>query len=205
MPRTATDTRERILDAAEALILDHGFAATSIDKVLDRTGLTKGAFFYHFKSKSELAHALVERFADLDSQVLEGNMARAEKLAQDPLQQFLIFVGLLIEEMEAMTEPACGCLFASFLYESRLFDDEVRETIRNAFLHWRSRLGDKLAAAVERHPPRQPVDPESLADLLTSIIEGAYVMSKSLKDPKLVARQMVHYRSYVELLMSDAS
>ena len=204
MPRAATDTRERILDAAEALILDHGFAATSIDKVLEGAGITKGAFFYHFKSKGELARALVDRFARLDAEVLAGTMARAEKLAQDPLQQVLIFVGLMIEELEAMTEPACGCLFASFLYENRLFDDDVREVIRKAFLEWRTRLGEKLAAAMEKHPPTTEVDAESLADLFTSIIEGAYIMSKSLRDPKLVARQIGHYRRYLELLMGEA-
>jgi TetR/AcrR family transcriptional repressor of nem operon len=202
MPRTAEDTRTRILDAAETLILDQGFAATSIDKILVGAGITKGAFFYHFKTKADLAHALVERFARLDADLLERYMTRAEKLAGDPLQQVLVFIGLFEEQVEAITEPVPGCLFASYCYESSLFDDEILEIISRGFLRWRDRLGAKISAAMTKHPPRRAVDAESLADLLTTVFEGAYIMSRSLKDPKLVAGQLAHYRNYVELLFS---
>ena len=55
MPKDGRLTKEKILDAAEALVLDHGYGATSIDQILEKTGITKGAFFYHFKSKAALA------------------------------------------------------------------------------------------------------------------------------------------------------
>ena len=45
------DTKERILDTSQALILENGFAATSLHNILKTTGVTKGAFFHHFDSK----------------------------------------------------------------------------------------------------------------------------------------------------------
>src|SRR5688572_2132294 len=114
-------TRERILDAAQALILDHGFGATTVDAVVRRAGITKGAFFHHFAAKSELGQALVERYAAMDRAHLEENLTRAEKLASDPLQQMLVFIGLYEEEFEALEEPFPGCLFASYIYENKLF------------------------------------------------------------------------------------
>jgi TetR/AcrR family transcriptional repressor of nem operon len=51
--RNGARTRTAIMDAAQGLILQQGFAATSIDEIIERTGVTKGAFFYHFKSKSD--------------------------------------------------------------------------------------------------------------------------------------------------------
>ena len=66
-------TRERILDCAQALILDHGFGATTVDAVTGRAGITKGAFFHHFPSKSDLGRALAHRYAELDEEHLREN------------------------------------------------------------------------------------------------------------------------------------
>jgi AcrR family transcriptional regulator len=50
--RKGTDTRERILELAEAAVLEKGFAATSIDELITGASITKSGFFYHFKDKS---------------------------------------------------------------------------------------------------------------------------------------------------------
>lgn len=200
MPRDATPTRTAILDAAEALILDSGFAASSIDKVIEKAGVTKGTFFYHFKSKADLALALVERYAANDAAHLEAAMTRAARLSRDPLQQILILVGLIREELAGLPAPVPGCLFASYCCEAQLFDDATLEVARQSFLAWRARLGDTLRAAMQHHPPRLAVDADSLADMLTSTVEGAFIMSKTLREPELVAAQLDHYRNYLELL-----
>lgn len=62
-PRSKTSGRERILEAAERLILEGGVGQLSIDAVLGRAGLSKGAFFHHFESKDALLAALIERLA----------------------------------------------------------------------------------------------------------------------------------------------
>ena len=200
MARSGEATRERILDATEALVFEHGFAAASIDKVLEQTGLTKGAFFYHFKSKAELGRALVERYALRDRQLLEETMARAEKLSDDPLQQILIFVGLLREPLERLVEPSPGCLFASYAYQPLAFDDAIAALAADTMRAWRGRLEAKFARALAQHPAQGAIEPGSLADHLLAIIEGSYVLSKVLADAGLPARQLAHYRRYVEAL-----
>lgn len=204
MPRNGAATRTAIMDAAEGLILKQGFAATSVDDVVAEAGITKGAFFYHFKSKAALAQALVARYAELDAAHLERNLARAETLSRDPLQQVLIFVGLFKEEAAGLTEPYPGCLFASYCYEAQLFDEHTHETIRAAMRRWTERLGGKLAAVIERHPPRLPVAAESLADMMIVLFEGALILSKTSKEPRTVAEQLGHYRNYLELLFAPA-
>jgi TetR/AcrR family transcriptional regulator, transcriptional repressor for nem operon len=202
VPRTRDPekTRERILDAAQALILDHGFGSTTVDAVVNRAGITKGAFFHHFGSKSDLARALVERYALLDRQLLERHVERARKLASDPLQQFLILIGLYEEEFEALTDPVPGCLFASYIYENKLFDEGTLAVLRESTLMWRAAALDLLEKAAAVHPPRVPVDLESLADLFYALIEGSYVMTKTLGDRTLMARHARHLRTYLELL-----
>ncbi|HKL77462.1 MAG TPA: TetR/AcrR family transcriptional regulator, partial [Gammaproteobacteria bacterium] len=118
MPGDGVSTRERILDAAEALVLDQGFSGTSLDRVLARTGFTKGAFFYHFRSKADLARALLERYAERDRDRLEGALHRAEQRSADPLEQVLGFVEGFEAAAEGLTRPEPGCLFAAYCYES---------------------------------------------------------------------------------------
>jgi TetR/AcrR family transcriptional repressor of nem operon len=202
VPRTRDPekTRERILDAAQALILDHGYGATTVDAVVGRAGITKGAFFHHFGSKSDLARALVERYALLDRQLLEHHMERARKLASDPLQQLLVLIGLYEEDFESLDEPFPGCLFASYIYENKLFDENTIGVLREATLMWRRAAREMLEKVAAAHPPRVPVDLDSLADLFYALTEGSYIMTKTLGDKTLLARHTRHLRTYLELL-----
>ncbi|GJL78919.1 MAG: TetR family transcriptional regulator [Nitrospinaceae bacterium] len=200
MPKSGVQTRENILDQAEALILSHGFAGTSIDKVIEKAGITKGAFFYHFKNKTDLAKSLIERFHKKDMAVLRPFMFRAERLSHDPLQQLLIFVGLLSERFDRMTEPFPGCLHAAYVYQSQQFNEEIMGVCTNAMLVWRDLFGDKIRAILEKYQPSQPVDADTLADLLIAILEGSMLLSKTRNDPKVIAPAFNHFRNYLTLL-----
>jgi len=202
MRKDGTATRAKILDAAQDLILKRGYSGTTIDTVLGATGITKGAFFYHFKSKDELAQALLQRFAEQDAAIYERTRTRAEKLSSDPLQQMLIFIGLFEEMFEALSEPHPGCLFASYLYELQQFDDTTRNLIGNSFKKWRELLREKFEAIARAYPPRMRVDAGALADAFTVILEGAFITSKALAEPHVVPEQLRLFKSYIELLFA---
>ncbi|MCZ7562454.1 MAG: TetR/AcrR family transcriptional regulator [Burkholderiales bacterium] len=200
MARDGQTTRERILDVANDLVLRQGFTATSLDQILERAGVTKGAFFYHFKSKEDLAYALFERYLAGEAQVLEATLRRAEKLTSDPLQQVLVGLGFFEEMFGALDSPHPGCLVASYLYEKNLMTPEITARSREAFLVWRREIAQKLRAAAKLHRPRAPLDYDALGDLPNVIIEGALVMSRLFDDPQIMVRQMRQLRTYLELL-----
>ena len=202
--RDPEKTRERILDAAQALILDHGFAATSVEAVVSRAGITKGAFFHHFASKADLARALIDRFARMDREFLAAQLERARRLASDPLQQLLVLIGLYEEAFDSFEELG-GCLFASYIYENKLFDAATLDVLRESTLNWRRVMRSMLDEVVKVHPPRMPVDMDALADLFYSLTEGAYVMTKTLGDRTLLPRQAQHLRNYLQLLFAPGS
>jgi len=205
MPKDGTETRNRILDAAQAIVMRQGFAGAAVDAITAEAGVTKGAFFHHFESKSALGRALVQRYAETDVKHLETFMARAERLARDPLQQVLLFAALIEEEVEAQPagqEP--GCLYGSFCYESGAFDEQTRAIIQDALGHWRRRFGDKLREAARLHPPRIEVDLGGLIDLYWTLFEGAFILARVTGDAKVVVAQLRQYRNYVELLFGAA-
>lgn len=193
------------MDAAETLILDHGFGGTTVDAVIDLAGVSKGAFFHYFSSKAELGEKLVQRYADEDAEHLEQTLVKAEGLSDDPLQQMLIFIKLFEQEIESMEEPFPGCLFASYLQQSELFDANIMDIIRDSVLLWRTRVLDKLKTIEQKHPPRRDIDLESLADMLMVIFEGSFVLSQSLNNNKIIARQLSHYHTYLQLLFDTNS
>ncbi|HLT76005.1 MAG TPA: TetR/AcrR family transcriptional regulator [Ferrovibrio sp.] len=202
MARNGAATRKSIMDAAQALILETGFSATSVDTVIARAGITKGAFFYHFRTKADLAEALVERDAAEDLHLLEEHLTQAEALTDDPLEQLLVCMDFYEQKMEALVTPYPGCLYASFIYEAQLFDDRTLGIVRRVFSVWRVRLTEKLKRIMERYPPRIPVSVETLADMNLAIAEGAFILSKVNHDPKAVAAQYRHYRNYLHLLFA---
>ena len=204
MAKKGENTRQRILDAAQGLILEYGYAGVSVDQVINNVGLTKGAFFHHFKNKGELARTLIRRYSDDGVQLFEDNMARAKKLSDDPLQQFLILIGLYEELFDDLIEPYPGCLLASYVYELQQFDDDIKPIINEEFLLSREELTALIERIKEKYPPRQPVDPVALADTFMSTFEGAFVLSKSLNEPKITAQQLRLYKTFIEVLFRPA-
>ena len=125
--RKGAETRERILEIAEASVLAKGFAATSIEEVIAEAGITKSGFFYHFKDKNELARAMLRRYVEANDRLFDDIFERGRQLSDDPLQAFLISLKLLAEIMADLPNGHPGCLIASICYQERLFDREVRE------------------------------------------------------------------------------
>lgn len=202
--RSGAETREKLLDAAEGLINRQGFAATSIDQILERVGATKGTFFYHFASKQALADALIRRFAAQDRAVLASCVDRSRTLADDPVQRLDVFVGLLLEVAEVLDgTPEPGCLFATYCFESGLFDPATNDVIADAIRRWRDEVGALIRAAAEQRSPRVAIDADSLADMLTVIFEGAFVLSRTVGGGSVFGDQLRHYRRYLRLLFGE--
>lgn len=62
--KTAEARRAEILDIAGRLFAERGFAATSVDAIVQATGVAKGTFYYHFRTKEDVLEALVDRTAE---------------------------------------------------------------------------------------------------------------------------------------------
>jgi TetR/AcrR family transcriptional repressor of nem operon len=199
------ETRERILAIAEAAVLAKGFAATSIDEVIAEAGITKSGFFYHFKDKNELAHELLRRYVAEDNRIIDEMFSRADELSDDPLQSFLIALKLLSEIMAALPEVHPGCIIAAICYQERLFDRRVIEYNRDALERMNARFRERLDRIVERYPPREPIDLDTLAEMVSCVIDGGIIMAKVMGDPARLSRQVLAYRALIKLQFSPSA
>jgi TetR/AcrR family transcriptional regulator, transcriptional repressor for nem operon len=203
MPRDGSTTRTAILDAAEALTLERGFAGAPVDRIIGDAGVTKGAFFHHFASKQDLADALIRRWALGDARHLEGKLTRAERLVDDPLRQLDLFVGFFVEEAEESAGELPGCLFAAYTYQAGLFEDDTLEVLAEAMRLWRHRLRAKLEEVALTRPPARGIDLDALADSITVVFEGSYVVSRALRQPEVVVAQLRLFRTQLALSFAE--
>jgi AcrR family transcriptional regulator len=192
-------TRNRILDIAEAAVLEKGFSATSIDEVIAEAGLTKSGFFYHFPDKNALAHALLLRFIKRDTKMQDEIFGRASELVGDPLYAFLAGLKMLAETVEDLPEGHPGCLVAACCYQERLFDAPVRELYRRSVSGWRTRFRDWLDAIAQVYPPRAEINLDAMADMVSTVVDGGIITARAMAEPKVVAQQIMLYRTFVQL------
>jgi AcrR family transcriptional regulator len=195
--RKGRATRDRLLDLAEGAVLAKGFAATSIDELIAAGGITKSGFFYHFKDKADLAKALILRYLERDSELLDNLFSRGDELHDDPLHGFLVGLKLFAEMMANLPEAHPGCLAASFAYQDQIFNREIRELNAAGLLAWRRRFHERFLLIAERYPPRPEVDLEALADMAASMVEGGMIVGRALRDGTILPRQVMLYRDYV--------
>lgn len=202
--RRGSETRERLLEVAETGVLEKGFAATSIDELIAAVGITKSGFFYHFKDKSELAKALLQRYLDREGALLDDLFDRADELNEDPLHGFLVGLKLFAEMMSDLPETHPGCLVASFCYQEQLFNQDVRDLNRAGVLGWRRRFRERLELIAARYPPRVDVDLDALADMVSTLVDGGIIISKVVRDKDVLPKQVLLYRDFVRAIFLGA-
>ncbi len=198
------DTRQRILDVAQASVLEKGFSATSIEEIIAAVGITKSGFFYHFADKGELARAMLERYIAREKILFDDLFARADELSDDPLHAFLIALKLFSEMFENLPQSHPGCLTAAYCYQGRLFDRGVRALNAEGVRAWRARFLARLETIAQTYPPRMAVELSDVADMLSALADGGIILSKALDEPQALPRQIMLYRDFVRMLFLGA-
>lgn len=204
MTTRANSSRERILTAAESIILEKGYTGTNIDEILDKAAITKGGFFYHFNGKGEMARALVERYIEHDMAVFLELLERTDKLSEDPLQRVLIFLNMFSEMVSGMTTTHPGCLVAAFTYEMQQFDVDVHKRMQFGVLEWRRIVAERLQLVMDRYKPRLDVSVDVLADMFTSTLEGGIILARVLDNNQALIDQVQAYRTHLRLVFDPS-
>lgn len=201
MPKDGTPTRERILDAAERLVIENGFAATSVDHVIAESRTSKGSFFHHFESKLDLARSLVARYAAADIANLDHAVATVREQTGDPAKQAIEFVRIFEDSADDLMSAQSSCLYVSILTERQLADAGTSEQIVAAIEAWRTALSDILGTALAGRPAATGIDPDALADHVFVTFEGAFILCRSTGDSGHMRAQLKALRQLFEALL----
>jgi len=204
MLEKAEATREKILETAEGLIFEKGFSGTSLRDIVGGANLTKGAFFHHFDDKAALVRAVVERWANIDQELFEGFAERAAALADNPLQEVLLFLKLFEEWADDQDEQLPGCMFASYVYERQQLDPKTRAFISEGLNEWIALFEEKFDKLLATRCPKiATVTARELAELAAALVEGGFILSRVFGDQRHLMGQLQQLRNYLNLLFED--
>lgn len=138
MRRTKEDaqqTRQRLLQAARELFNEKGFANTTLTEIVQRAGLTRGAAYWHFKSKDEIFITVVEQALDDMTASKKQALSRADCTAKERLQELLELPCRMPAEYALVNSvaallPACP-QFAELEASVQQHKDQLRQLVRN--------------------------------------------------------------------------
>lgn len=197
-----TPVRDRIVAAARRLVTERGFAATSVDAVLEVARASKGAFFHHFPTKADLGRAIVEDYVADDTALLDRLIAEGDSRSDDPAD-VLLYVTRSIEAMGAVPlDEQPSCLMVTFIYENQLDVAGIGEPVTRSIDHWRTRISELLTRAARTKRSLRQEDISAIADHFFVTIEGAFLLARATGDASVLSRQVGQLRRYLELLLT---
>jgi TetR/AcrR family transcriptional regulator, transcriptional repressor for nem operon len=202
VPKDGTPTRERILDTAERLVIENGFAATTVDQVIAESRTSKGSFFHHFASKLDLARSLVARYAAADIAHLHDAVTQVQAMTDDPAEQVIAFVRVFEDDADELMNAQSSCLYVSMLTERQLAAAGTSEQILGAITAWRTTLSTMLRAALDQRRRGHELDTDALADHVFVTFEGAFLLCRSTGDNRHMRAQLTVLRQMLESLLT---
>jgi TetR/AcrR family transcriptional regulator, transcriptional repressor for nem operon len=197
-PRKQPDaTRRKLVEAATNLMLKQGFNATTVDDICAEAGLTKGAFFHHFKDKDALALAAVNAWAEMGLSMYAQALQKPDR----PLEE----IHRIIEIMEEVTRKfdPCVCLVGMMTQEMSGESKAFRAACARALDRWTDMFRSRLQAAQEQLKPAVKFDPDQAAWFLNSIWQGSMLVAKSRQSPAMIRNNLKLARNYVDSLFAN--
>lgn len=189
-------TKERLLEAAQELMLAQGFVATTVDEICAASGLTKGSFFHYFKSKEDLGQAVLDRFCGARLAVLQQGPFSKKR---DPLDRVYGWIDFAIE-MSKSPLAEKGCLLGNFAQELSDTHPAIRSQCAQRFADWAKLLKQDLDEAKANYLPKSKLDTQGLAEHFIAVLEGALILGKARQDMGVVGKSLRHFKRYLESL-----
>ncbi len=193
-------TRKSLLEAAFQEIYESGFQAASLDKILSKAGVTKGALYHHFGSKQELGYAVVD---ELIRERILDRWVRPVEQAANPIDSLL--AGPHRKGPFPSFSQRLGCPLNNLAQEMSPLDEGFRKRVESVFHAWRDGIAKALRRGQERGQVRSDVDPIESADFFLAALEGTVSLAKNAQDEKLFHSCKAGLTRYLESLRAPKS
>jgi TetR/AcrR family transcriptional regulator, transcriptional repressor for nem operon len=192
--------RQKLLDAAFSLIREKGYSSTTVDELCTHAGVTKGAFFHHFKSKDALAVAAANHWSETTGVLFETAPYHQHG---DPLDRVLGYLDfrktILKGEIADFT-----CLVGTMVQEIYRTNPEIRDACEASISGHAATLEADIAQAMKRYRLRVPWTAKSLALHTQAVLQGAFVLAKANGGAAIASASIDHMHRYIELLFRPA-
>ncbi len=193
--KTGTTTKERILDAAEGLMLEKSFHSVGLNEILTAVNVPKGSFYHHFGSKEQFGVELLRHYM---ARAFEHKKTWLQDRSQfpDALERLLRYLeGGMAKFIENGCRPIC--LVAKLCGEVATFSDGMRQELAAGFVEW-----DKLTVDIIREGQKQggilkTINAAEAVIVLGSVWIGSMLRAQVMKNVSPMRTAIAFIRSYL--------
>ena len=184
-------TRKKIVEAAAPIFNRRGYEGSSLNDLMEATGLKKGGIYRHFSSKEELA---AEAFDYTWEAAWNARLLHVDEKANgiEKLKQ------LIANFIDYRSPVAGGCPILNTAIDADDGNPVLRARVAKALRSWLSRLQIMVQQAQEHGETRSGVDPKLVATLIVASLEGALMMSRLQRNDEALRRVQSHLNGYLE-------
>lgn len=187
-PATEPSTRERIVEAADAQFYQRGFEKTSFADIADQVKLSRGNFYYHFKTKDEILGAVIA----LRAQRTQAMLDRWAGSAQTPIGRLRCFAQMLIQNRKDIQRY--GCPVGTLCAELAKLEHPAQGDAGMIFGQFRSWLREQFEALGRKD------DAEALAMHLLSRSQGVAALANAFHDEAFIRHEVKLIENWLQSL-----
>lgn len=186
-------TRERIVAAADELFYRQGFDRTSFADIADAVGLSRGNFYYHFKTKDQILDAVIEARLEKTGRV----MTAWENEAGNPTERIRLFIRILITNQAKIMRY--GCPVGTLTNELAKIDHAAKDDASGIFSLFRDWLCRQFALLGHGR------NADDLAMHLLARSQGVATLATAFQDEAFVEREVAAMCDWLESCAAAAA
>lgn len=192
-------TKERILDAAEELMLDKGFHSVGLKQILDTVNVPKGSFYHYFESKEQFGVEMLKHYME-DSTGRKREMLSQQAEIADPIQRLFTYLdGWVINT--AKIAGKFPCLVLKLASEVTDLSEPMRQELEKGFDDWINLFQVVLDEAVEKDLLSNEIGTQETAQLMQDLLNGATQRSVINHDEEPIRRAVEFIKAHIRAMM----
>lgn len=189
----AKQTKDHIVDAADQLFYEQGFEHTSFSQIAEAVGISRGNFYYHFKSKDEILDAVINLRLFRTGSMLEG----WDIEGATPADRIRCFINILVMNRAKIKRFGCpvGTLFtelAKLEHPSKSNANELFTLFRN----WLRRQFEQLG---------RPDDADELAMHLLAASQGVATLASAFQDEDFIRSEVGRLNDWLVSISGESN
>lgn len=186
-------TKQKIIEASASIFNQKGYAATSIDDIINATGLKQGGIYRHFSSKEDIAKACFQYSSGVISNQLMDATTGAKSAKEELFRLLDEFVSM------AKNPPITGgCPILNTSIDCDDTNEDIRELVQNAVNNWKLIISSILSKGITQGEFKQDTDVDEFVTIFISAIEGSIFLAKLYDDASYIIKVANYIKTICE-------
>jgi TetR/AcrR family transcriptional repressor of nem operon len=191
-PSTRT-TRDHIVEAADQLFYQQGYEHTSFSDIADAVQISRGNFYYHFRTKDEILDAVIEERLASTRKMLD----QWERKGQSPADRIRSFINILITTRADIKR--FGCPVGTLTTELVKLDHSSQEEANKLFTLFRTWLRRQFTLLSHK------TDADALAMHLLARSQGVATLAAAFQDEKFIRQEVKQMHAWLDAYLENAT